>query len=135
MRLQQLEMTRLFLRNDDPFPIKRLRQIGKPPHRVQRKIDGIELNVRKRVQQNGAPFGRADAAIAQLRGRHQHRLARPARDRLDGLQRCVRVERKLGGHRRQNAALALPGVAGERLKGTLSNFHGLPWDARGLVIV
>ena len=120
VRLKQPEMEGLFARHAGPVPVKRYRQTRKPPDSIEREVNGIELDMRQRMQENGTPFDGGDAAVAQLGGRHEHRARWPARDQPGRRQRRIGVEGDLRGHRVQNGVLVLPGRAGECLQRQLS---------------
>ena len=88
--VQQLKMLGFFLRHAQPVAVKRLGQAGKAPDDVQRQVNGVEFDMRQRVDQRGAAFLRAQAALGQLAGRNQLWAGRSAG------QRRRRGEGKLG---------------------------------------
>jgi hypothetical protein len=49
-----------------PRAHKSIGHFAKTPHGIQRQIDGIEFNVRNRMQHNSAPFGGAHAAFGHF---------------------------------------------------------------------
>ena len=75
----QAEMVHLFLRHPHPVAHKLKRQRTETVCRVQSQIDGVELDMRNRVQHRRIAFGRVHLARRQLRRRDQNRLRRPSR--------------------------------------------------------
>jgi hypothetical protein len=75
-------MPRLVGGHAGPVQVEVARHAAEAVGRVEREVDGVELDVRDRVQQRGAAFERAQAARGHLAWQHQRRRAGgPARDR------------------------------------------------------
>ena len=75
----QAEVVHLFLRHPHPVAHKLKRQRTETVCRVQSQIDGVELDMRNRVQHRRIAFGCVHLARCQLRRRDQNRLRRTSR--------------------------------------------------------
>ena len=97
---QQREVIGLLGRHLQPVRIERSRQAREAPDRVEGKVDRIELDMGKRVQQHRAPFGRTHAASLELARLDERRARRPAGQigRLGQFER--RRDRRLPGPQR-----------------------------------
>lgn len=73
----QAEVVHLFLRHFHPVADKLKRQRAETVCRVQSQIDGVEFDMRNRVQHRRIAFCRVHFARGQLRRRDQNRLVRP----------------------------------------------------------
>jgi hypothetical protein len=100
---QQREVQRLLAGDAGPVAVVGVGQSVEAPDRIERQVDRVQLDVRDRMDQRRAAFGGADAALADLRMRHDQRPRRPAGDagrlgdrtrRIGGL---VEVERERAG--------------------------------------
>ena len=74
----QQKMVALFFGYAQPVARKFARQAAETVGRVQRQIDGVELDVRDGVQHGSVALGRGEFARFHLRIRHQRRLRRPS---------------------------------------------------------
>ncbi|SPA24237.1 hypothetical protein CBM2637_A120197 [Cupriavidus taiwanensis] len=96
---QQREVVRLFIGHAQPVAVIRGRHAGKAPGRVQRQVDGIELDMAQRVDHRRASGrGLQRAAPLDVLGRHQGRPCRSARDRVGGpgMDRLARFQGGIG---------------------------------------
>ena len=100
MFAQQAEVQRFFGRHTQPVAVVVLGHAGKAPHRVQRQVDGVELDVADRVQQRGAALRRVDRTLGQLLHRHQVGPGRATRQRAVGGQHQVWIDLHLAGQQR-----------------------------------
>jgi hypothetical protein len=76
--LQQGEVLCLFRRHAQPVQVELARHAVKAPGGVQRQVDGVELDVRNRVQQRGQAFGLEGRAPRHLGRVDQHGPGRAA---------------------------------------------------------
>ena len=78
MGLQQRKVRGFFSGHAQPVAVIGLRHAGKAPYRVQRQIDGVELNVRNRVHERRVALRRKRRAPGHLGWRNQLRLVGPS---------------------------------------------------------
>jgi carbonic anhydrase/acetyltransferase-like protein (isoleucine patch superfamily) len=71
VRLDQLEVMRLFSGDAHPVEIEILRHAGKAPASIEGEVDGVELDVRHRVHEGTATLCRAEGAPRDACGLHQ----------------------------------------------------------------
>ncbi len=79
MLAQQREVQRLLARDAQPVGIEVARHAGEAPDRVERQIDGVELDVHHRVQQRRSALKCERRAHRHLFGWHEARQRRATR--------------------------------------------------------
>jgi len=77
LRRQQAEMHRFFGRHLQPVAVIGGGHAGEAPDRVEREVDGIELDVGNGVHHRGQAVGREGRAAGHVGCRYQRRARRP----------------------------------------------------------
>jgi len=77
-------------RHAQPVEVIRPRHAREAPDRVQRQVDGVELDVADRVDQDGAPLGRGGRAAPDLRVGQEERPFGVAGQLVSGDGGCVK---------------------------------------------
>jgi len=108
VRMQHREVLRFLVRHAQPVAVVGIGHAVEAPGRIQREVDGVELDVADRVDQRGAAFGRERRAVP---------------DGVDGdAQRALGTARHAG---------FVAGAADEGHRGCRGQFGGVEGGRRG----